>query len=66
MQKEIKKRTKSGQRYSGVGIFGSKIICGDCGNFYGAKVWHSTDKENIIINTDKKVIVTKDGRKIEI
>lgn len=49
VQKEIEKRTKSGQRYSGVGIFGSKIICGECGGFYGAKVWHSTDKYRRVV-----------------
>ncbi len=32
------------QRYSGVSIYSSKIRCGDCGGWYGAKVWHSTDK----------------------
>ena len=25
-------------------IFSSKIKCGQCGGWYGAKVWHSTDK----------------------
>ncbi|MGH2186184.1 zinc ribbon domain-containing protein, partial [Enterococcus faecalis] len=25
-------------------IFSSKLICGDCGNFYGSKVWHSNTK----------------------
>ena len=44
VQQEIKKRTKGGRRYSGVGIFGSKIKCMECGSWYGAKVWHSTDK----------------------
>ena len=23
--------------------FASRIVCGDCGSFYGSKVWHSTD-----------------------
>lgn len=31
-------------RYSGVSIFSTHIKCGDCGNWYGSKVWHSTDK----------------------
>lgn len=30
--------------YSGVTIFSSKVQCGCCGNWYGSKVWHSTDK----------------------
>ena len=25
-------------------MFGAKIKCGDCGGWYGMKVWHSTDK----------------------
>jgi site-specific DNA recombinase len=25
-------------------LFSSKIICGECGGFYGSKVWHSTSK----------------------
>jgi len=39
VQIEIAKR--KGQKRSTSGIFASKLICGDCGNFYGSKVWHS-------------------------
>ena len=42
-------RRRAGMRYSGVSIFSSKIICGDCGGFYGSKVWHSTDKYRKVI-----------------
>ena len=42
VQEEIKRR--GGKRHSGVSIFSSKIKCGDCGSWYGAKVWHSNDK----------------------
>ena len=31
-----------GHRYSGNSIFASRIVCGDCGSFYGSKVWHSS------------------------
>lgn len=44
VQAEIKRRADLGRRYSGTNIFSSKIVCGDCGGFYGSKVWHSTDK----------------------
>lgn len=44
VQEEIKRRKGGKKRYSGVSIFSSKIKCGDCGGWYGAKVWHSTDK----------------------
>ena len=44
VQEEIKRRREGKKRYSGVSIFSSKIKCGQCGGWYGAKVWHSTDK----------------------
>ena len=44
VQEEIKRRRDERSRYSGVSIFSSKIKCGQCGSWYGAKVWHSTDK----------------------
>jgi len=30
--------------YSCVGMFSSRIKCGDCGSWYGPKVWHSNSK----------------------
>jgi site-specific DNA recombinase len=49
VQVEIQKRANADQRYSGVGIFSSKIKCGECGSWYGAKVWHSTDQYRKVI-----------------
>ena len=43
VQAEIARRQSLGRSYSGSSIFASKLICGDCGGFYGKKVWHSTD-----------------------
>ena len=43
VQAEIERRQRLGRSYSGSSIFASKLICGDCGGFYGQKVWHSTD-----------------------
>lgn len=40
---EIARRQRLGRSYSGSSIFAGKLICGDCGGFYGKKVWHSTD-----------------------
>ena len=37
-------RGKGNSRNSCVSIFSSKIRCGDCGGWYGSKVWHSNDK----------------------
>lgn len=44
VQLEIERRKNLPARYSGTSVFASKLICGDCGSFYGKKVWHSTDK----------------------
>lgn len=49
VQREIVRRRKIGAKYSGNNILASKIICGECGAFYGSKVWHSTDKYRKII-----------------
>ena len=44
VQAEIARRKQAGQAYSGGYIYSSKIVCGDCGGFYGQKIWHSTGK----------------------
>ncbi len=44
VQAEIKRRSELGRKYSASSIFSAKLICGDCGGYYGSKVWHSTDK----------------------
>ena len=44
VQAEIARRKELGSSYSGNDIFSSKIICADCGGFYGSKLWHSKDK----------------------
>ena len=44
VQAEVERRKINKGRYSGVSIFSSKIKCGECGSFYGSKVWHSNDK----------------------
>lgn len=49
VQSEILRRRQSKGRYSGVGIFSSKIKCAECGGWYGSKVWHSTDKYRRVI-----------------
>ena len=54
VQTEIKEREKRG-KHSGVSIFANKIKCGYCGGYYGAKVWHSTDKyRRVIYRCNKK------------
>lgn len=44
VQAEFIRRANLRYKYSGCSEFASRIICEDCGGFYGAKVWHSTDK----------------------
>lgn len=50
VQAEMKRRHASRRgRYSGVNLFSSKICCGDCGSWFGPKVWHSNDKYRKVI-----------------
>lgn len=44
VQKQVALCTKGNNRRRSTSIFSSKLICGDCGNFYGSKVWHSNTK----------------------
>jgi site-specific DNA recombinase len=44
VQQEMQRRKSDTNRYSGVGMFASRIKCGECGSWYGSKVWHSTSK----------------------
>ena len=46
---DMMKERKSRKGYSGVTIFSSKIRCGCCGDWYGQKVWHSTDKYRRVV-----------------
>lgn len=41
VQIELERRRKCGKNYSGKSEFANKIVCADCGGFYGKKVWHS-------------------------
>jgi len=48
VQQELKRRRDA--RYVGrSGCFSSKIICGECGSYFGRKVWHSNDKYRTVI-----------------
>lgn len=49
VQTEFARRKGLGHRYSGSSIFASRIVCGDCGSFYGPKVWHSNSKYRRVI-----------------
>lgn len=45
----MQSRGKGSSRNSCVSIFSSKIRCGDCGSWYGSKVWHSNDKYRKVV-----------------
>ena len=49
VQKLMKARRPGKNRKSSVGIFSGKIKCGDCGSWYGSKVWHSNDKYRKVV-----------------
>ena len=44
VQKEIARRRSLGRKYSGNSIFATRLVCGDCGAFFGTKVWNSNDE----------------------
>src|SRR5699024_7759786 len=43
VQRELERRKTIGRSYSGNSILSSRLVCGDCGGYFGSKVWHSTD-----------------------
>lgn len=49
VQKLMQKTKNKKGRQSCVSIFSSKIKCGECGSWYGSKVWHSNDKYRRVI-----------------
>lgn len=44
VQAEFARRKALGKAYSGKSVLSAKLVCEDCGAFYGPKVWHSTDQ----------------------
>lgn len=45
----MERRKKLGKQYSGNSLFAAKLVCADCGCFFGSKVWHSTSKYRRVI-----------------
>ena len=45
VQKEFVRRKAMGRKYSGNSVFATKLVCGDCGAFFGSKVWNSTSEK---------------------
>ncbi len=44
VQKEMERRRPNRHKLHRSSPFTAKIICGDCGGYYGRKVWHSNSK----------------------
>ena len=42
-QVQIELKRRADHHYSGKSLYGSKIRCGQCGNWYGSKLWHSNN-----------------------
>lgn len=44
VQSEIQKRRSNRRQLNNNSPFAAKLICGECGGYYGSKVWHSNSK----------------------
>lgn len=62
VQAELARRTAGNNWHSGVHLLSGKIKCGDCGGWYGSKVWHSNDKFRRIIWQCNNKYKNKDKR----
>ncbi len=49
VQAEIEKRKKLKGLHSGHGVFSSKIVCGQCCEFYGPRTFHSNSKYRRVV-----------------
>lgn len=49
VQIEIARRKKLGYTYNCTNVFSCKLICSDCGSYFGQKVWHSNDKYRKVV-----------------
>jgi site-specific DNA recombinase len=44
VQNEMKKRRPNRRQFSNNSPFAAKLVCSECGGYYGSKVWHSNSK----------------------
>lgn len=49
VQEEFDRRRQLNKKDSEADFFSSKIVCGDCGEFFSPKVWHSTNNYRNVI-----------------
>ena len=67
VQLELERRARIGARYSTESALASRLVCSDCGGFYGPKVWHSTGTNRMIVwrcnNKYKRNLTRASGQK---
>lgn len=49
VQAEFLRRKAQGKNHNCNRLFSAQIVCGDCGEYYGSKVWHSNSKYRRVI-----------------
>ncbi len=49
VQYEMARRSRKGKHTSAVSIFSNRLVCGECGAFFGSKVWHSNDPYRCVV-----------------
>ena len=49
VQEEIERRRPERHKLHRSSPFTAKIVCGDCGGYYGRKVWHSNSKHRKVV-----------------
>lgn len=49
VQAEFQRRKAQGKNHNCNRLFSAQIVCGDCGEYYGSKVWHSNSKHRRVI-----------------
>ncbi|MDR3297999.1 MAG: recombinase family protein, partial [Candidatus Nomurabacteria bacterium] len=54
VQSEMKKRKAHRLQLKSTSPFAAKIICGNCGGFYGSKVWHSKSYQYNVWHCNRK------------
>ena len=55
VQGEVKRRESLGKQLSSSGPFACRIVCDDCGSFYGRKIWnHGKKSERVLWQCNRK------------
>lgn len=49
VQDEVLRRKSIGRAYNGNSVISAKLVCGDCGEWFGSKTWHSNTRNKAVI-----------------